>query len=63
MALLFFRRNAVMIKIIMTNSQTVIWNENEFDDYMYDGKFFIVLKNKKWIGFYNLDHIISVIVK
>ena len=23
-----------MIKIIMTNSQTVIWNENEFDDYM-----------------------------
>lgn len=52
-----------MIKIIMTNSQTVIWNENEFDDYMYDGKFFIVLKNKKWIGFYNLDHIISVIVK
>lgn len=52
-----------MIKIIMTNSQTVIWNENEFDDYMYDDKFFIILKNKKWIGFYNLDHITSVIVK
>ena len=52
-----------MIKITMTNSKIVKWLKGEFDDYMYDGKFFIVICNGKWIGFYNLEHVISIIVK
>lgn len=52
-----------MIKIIMTNSRTVKWTADTFDDYMYDGKFFIIIHNGEWVGFYNLDHIISIIVK
>ena len=52
-----------MIKITMSNSQTVKWTADEFSDYMYDGKFFIIIRNGQWIGFYNLDHVISIIVK
>lgn len=52
-----------MIKITMTNSKVVKWHKGEFDDYMYDGKFFIVIRNGEWVGFYNLDHVISIIVK
>ena len=52
-----------MIKITMTNSKVVKWLNGEFDNYMYDGKFFIVIRNGEWVGFYNLDHVISIIVK
>ena len=52
-----------MIKITMTNSKVVKWLKGEFDDYMYDGKFFIVIRDSEWIGFYNLEHVISIIVK
>ena len=52
-----------MIKITMTNSQEVTWDKTEYDNYMYDGKFFIIAKNGEWIGFYNLDAVISIVVK
>lgn len=52
-----------VIKITMTNSKVVKWLKGEFDDYMYDGKFFIVIRNGEWIGFYNLEHVISIIIK
>lgn len=52
-----------MIKITMTNSKVVKWLKGEFDDYMYDKKFFIIIRNGEWIGFYNLEHVISIIVK
>ena len=42
-----------MIKITMTNSQVIKWQHDEFSDYMYDGKFFIII----------LDHVISIIIK
>lgn len=52
-----------MIKITMSNSQEVKWGKEEYDNYMYDGKCFIIMKNGEWIGFYNLNAVISVIVK
>lgn len=52
-----------MITITMNNSQKVKWQEEEYDNYMYNGKFFIIMKNGEWIGFYNLDAVISIIVK
>lgn len=51
-----------MIKITMPNSQIVKWHKNEYTDYRYDGKFFIIICADKWVGFYNLDHVISVVV-
>ena len=52
-----------MIIITMANSQVVKWQHDEFSDYMYDGKFFIIIRNGEWVGFYNLDHVISIIIK
>ena len=52
-----------MISIVLTNNKIVKWLNGEFDDYMYDGKFFIIKHNGEWIGFYNLEHVISIIVK
>lgn len=51
-----------MIKIVMSNSEEVIWQRDEYDSYIYDGKFFIIKRGHKWIGMYNLDYVISVIV-
>ena len=52
-----------LIKIVMRNSDMVKWDKDEWDDYKYDGKFFIIMKNGAWIGFYNLDFVISIIIK
>lgn len=52
-----------MIIITMANSQKVKWQKEEYDNYIYDGKFFIIVKNGEWIGFYNLDTVISIVIK
>ena len=52
-----------MLKIIMNNTQEVKWQKEEYDNYMYDGKFFIIIKNGEWIGFYNLNAVVSIVVK
>lgn len=51
------------IKIAMKNSKQVVWEKDEWDDYIYDGKFFIIKKNNVLVGFYNLDKVISIIVQ
>ena len=38
-------------------------DKGEWDDYSYDGKVFIVKKNGGWVGIYNMDSVISVVVK
>ena len=38
------------------------WKKKEWTDYKYDGRYFIIVKNKKWVGFYNLDSIISIAI-
>ena len=52
-----------LIKIVMANSEEVKWTKEEWDDYVYDGKFFIIKRNSQWVGMYNLDYVISIIVK
>lgn len=52
-----------MIKITLKNSQEIVWKKDEFDNYIYDGRFFIVIKGCRWIGFYNLDSVISVTIQ
>lgn len=36
---------------------------DEYTEYKYDGKYFIVIKDKQWIGFYNLDCVECIEVK
>lgn len=52
-----------MIIITMANSQEIKWQKEEYDNYIYDGKFFIIAKNGEWIGFYNLNTVISIVIE
>ena len=52
-----------MIKIIFTNSYECKWNENQYTDYKYDGKCFIVINGKQWVGIYNINSIVSIVIQ
>lgn len=43
------------ITIDFKNGEICHYSPSEYTDYNYDGKYFIVIKDKQWIGFYNLD--------
>lgn len=52
-----------MIKIILKNGMRVFWDSNEYDSYEYDGKVFTIYKTHRLVGMYNVNNIISLIVK
>lgn len=52
-----------MIKIVFKNGCVVKWKKKEWTDYKYDGKCFIVIKNEQWVGIYNMDRIVSVLIR
>lgn len=52
-----------MIKIVFRNGNVVKWKKKQQTDYKYDGKCFIVIKDEEWVGIYNMDSVISIIVK
>lgn len=52
-----------MIKIVFKNGSIAKWNKEEYDDYKYDGKCFILVKGEEWVGFYNMDSVVSIIIK
>lgn len=52
-----------MIKIVFKNGCICKWKRKEYTDYKYDGKCFIIIKNEQWVGIYNMDSIVSIIVK
>ena len=43
------------ITIVFRNGNVCHYSPSEYTDYKYDGKYFIVIYEKQWIGFYNLD--------
>ena len=51
------------ITIVFKNGEICHWKPEEYTDYRYDGKYFIVIKDKQWIGFYNLDSLIYIEVE
>lgn len=53
------------IEITFKNGHSANWeaDKGEWDDYAYDGKTFIIKKNGAWVGIYNMDSVISVVVK
>ena len=52
-----------LIVIVLKNGRKVVWTPEEYDDYIYDGKAFIVKQNGAWVGIYNFDSIISVVLR
>ena len=53
------------IEITFKNGHSAMWeaDKGEWDDYAYDGKVFIIKKGCSWVGIYNMDSVISVVVK
>lgn len=45
------------ITIVFKNGEVCHYTPAEYTDYNYDGKYFIVIKDKQWVGLYNLDEI------
>jgi len=51
-----------MIQITMSNGCYVEWKPEQYTDYMYDGKCFIIIRGEQWVGFYNMDSVRSIVV-
>ncbi len=52
-----------MIKIVFKNGCIAKWKKEQWTDYKYDGKCFIIIKGEQWVGIYNMDSVVSIIVK
>lgn len=49
-----------MLRIVFKDDEIKEYEENEYTDYHYDGKVFVVINDKQWIGIYNIDVIAAV---
>ena len=52
-----------MIDITFKDGDIAHYEPDQYTDYRYDGKYFIVVYNEQWIGLYNLDDIKRIDVK
>lgn len=52
-----------MIRIVFKNGCICRWKRKEYTDYKYDGRCFIIIKDDQWVAFYNMDSIVSIIIK
>ena len=57
--------NLNTIEVTFKNGRSAVWeaDKGEWDDYAYDGTAFIIKKGGAWVGIYNMDSVISVVVK
>lgn len=54
-----------IIEVTLKNGHCSVWEADkaEWDDYAYTGSAFIIKNNGCWVGIYNMDNVISVVVK
>ena len=52
-----------MLEVTRVNEKVDKWPDAEYTDYNYDGRLFIVSKGGRTVGIYNLDHVVSIILK
>ena len=46
-----------MIQITMANGRYICWDKEQYTDYMYDGKVFVIIKDSQWVGIYNINQV------
>ena len=51
-----------LIEICEDEYKEVIWKDEEYTEYKYDGKCFIIIKEQQWVGIYNMDNVVSVVI-
>lgn len=49
--------------IRFTNGEPDIWEPTEYDDYFYDGDFFVVKKNNNYVGIYPTRFIKAITIR
>ena len=52
-----------MLEIFLKSGEKAIYTPADYTDYKYDGKFFVVIRDNQWVGFYNLDIVAVIQVK
>ncbi len=67
-SVLFLRRHKSrqegdsMIQITMNSGIYDEWKPEQYTDYMYDGKCFIIIKGEQWVGIYNMDSVRRIVI-
>lgn len=58
-------KNYNIIEVTLKNRHTAVWeaDKGEWDDYECDGTILIIRKNGSWVGIYNMDCVVCVVVK
>ncbi len=51
-----------MIQITMMNGIYDEWKREQYTDYMYDGRCFIIIKGEPWVGIYTIDSVRRIVV-
>lgn len=51
-----------MIHITMNNGLYNEWKAEQYTDYVYDGKCFIIMRGEQWVGIYNINSIQSIVI-
>lgn len=49
-----------MLIIKMADGNTVRWGADEYTEYDFHGRFFVVIKDSQWVGMYATDQIVAV---
>lgn len=49
-----------MLRIVFKNGEVIVYQPDQYTDYSYDSKCFIVIKGRQWIGIYNMDGVSCV---
>lgn len=52
----------IMIQITQMNGAYNEWKPEQYTDYMYDGKCFIIMRGEQWVGIYNMDAVRSIVI-
>ena len=52
-----------MIKIVFQNGDMYTYASKKYTEYIYDGKYFIVIHKKQWIGLFNLNCVEYIVVE
>ena len=51
-----------MIQITQMNGPYNEWKPEQYTDYLYDGKCFIIMRGEQWVGIYNMDAIRRIVI-
>lgn len=51
-----------MIDIVWKDGTHETWESGDYTEYTYNEQTFVVIKDAKWIGIYNIDCVAKIVV-